>query len=318
MAPSSLSAVAEATTNMGASALPDVTVVLLVHNPTPWDVETARLVRSQGYPARIITLVIDSSSNPNGECNVAMRRVADVWQSIPEGSFGHGSTRNLAVEWSSTPITAFISQDAHPASEGWLVALVRPLAEGRAHASYGRQLVLESNAERQATFSFLYPDSGEVKSKDRLRELGLRTFHFSDVTSAFLTEVVRRVQFPAHLRTFEDIGVAKRLLDAGYLIAYVPEASVFHAHHMRLKEMAKRYFDIGEIYERLGIFAELKKVGRRSLLAEGFNSAKAVTPGPQGSLPALIQTIVIGALKGAAVILGRVRTRVGRLAKPTA
>ena len=175
---------------------PDASVILLIHNPGRHEATTVDLVRSQRYVGRVVLRVIDSSTDPRAKWNRVIRGVADEWEAIPPGAFGHGRTRNRALDTTTTPIVAYLSQDAQPATEGWLESLVRPLVDGRADAAYGRQLSPSPDMERDATFTYLYPEEAAIKTKERIGELGLRTFHFSDVTSAFLTDVLRAVRFP--------------------------------------------------------------------------------------------------------------------------
>jgi len=158
--------------------------------------------------------------------------------------------------------------------------------------------------ERDATFTYLYPEEAEIKSKERIAELGLKTFHFSDVTSAFMTDVLKAVRFPNEIRIFEDVAVAKRLLDRGYRIAYVPEALVHHAHQMGVRDLVSRYWQIGATYENLGIFDELRKAGV-SLVHEGLSTAAGVSATDHASLLARAKAAALGGVKLASVTAGR-------------
>ncbi len=283
-------------------------MVLLVYEPTEHEVATPALVRAQRYTGPVTIHAIDSSADPWRPANEALRKAADSWEAIPPAEFGHGRTRNRAVDACTTPLVVYLSQDAHPVGDGWLAALVAPLMEGTAVAAYGRQQAPVGDEERLATFSFLYPDEAEIKTKDDVARLGLRTFHFSDVTSAFVTEVLRDIRFPDELPTFEDIGVAKRLLDHGYALAYVPDATVAHGEELGVRKMVRRYRQIGAIYEYLGIFSDLRRATGRSLLRSGLRTAGAVTP-PTGGV---VGRVAIAGLKAAAVAMGRFETRMGR------
>ncbi len=158
--------------------------------------------------------------------------------------------------------------------------------------------------ERDATFTYLYPEEAAIKTKERIGELGLRTFHFSDVTSAFLTDVLRAVRFPNEIRIFEDVAVAKRLLDRGHRIAYVPEALVHHAHQMGIRQLVSRYWEIGATYESLGIFDELRNAGV-SLVHEGMSAAAGVSATDRGSVVERAKGVLLGGLKLASVTAGR-------------
>jgi rhamnosyltransferase len=279
-----------------------------VYEPTDHEVATAALVRGQRYDAPVTLHAIDSSADPKRPANQALRAAADTWEAIPPAEFGHGITRNRAVDACTTPLIVYLSQDAHPLDDGWLAALVEPLIAGRAVAAYGRQQMPGDDAERAATFSFLYPDQPEIKTKADVARLGLRAFHFSDVTSAFLTDVLRQVRFPDDLPTFEDIGVAKRLLDRGDALAYVPSATVIHGEDLGFARMVRRYRQIGAIYERLGIFADLRAATGRGLLGTGMRTAGAVAPASGNRL----SRAAVAAIKAAAVAVGRLQTRLGR------
>lgn len=298
-------------------SLPDTTVVLLVHGPSERETRTAALVRAQAYPGNLQLLVVDSSPDVSGPANRALRDAADVWERIPPASFGHGRTRNVALDMCTTPVVAFLSQDANPADDRWLVNLVTPLAAGLAEASYGRQRVPDRNPEREATFGYLYPTSFEVKTKARVPELGIRTYHFSDVTSAFLADVARATRFPEDIPTFEDVGIAKRLLDAGHRVAYVPDAVVLHAHALGWRSMIARYRQIGAVYERLGIFADLRQATGRTLLSEGVRVSRAIAPSAEGRRT--IQRAAVAGVKAGAVAWGRIdERRRARRARPHA
>src|SRR4029077_15277299 len=70
---------------------------------------------------------------------------------------------------------------------------------------------------------------------------------------------------------FEDVGIAKRILDSGWSIVYEPEAAVYHSHDFPFDVLFKRYFDIGVVYERLGIWNDRS---RASLWRDGWRSFK--------------------------------------------
>ncbi|MBA3654656.1 MAG: glycosyltransferase, partial [Actinobacteria bacterium] len=244
-------------------------MVLLVYEPTDYDAATPALVRRQVYGGPVTIAAIDSSADSTRPNNAAIQAAVDRWEAIAPAEFGHGATRNRAADACTTPLIVYLSQDAHPMGDGWLSALTAPLVGGAAVAAYGRQRPPGGDAEREATFGFLYPDEPEIKTKADIARLGLRAFHFSDVTSAFVADVLRRTRFPEDIPTFEDIGVAKRLLDDGHALAYVPDAVVEHGAAMAGRRLVRRYRQIGAVYEHLGIFSDLRRATGRGLLSQG-------------------------------------------------
>ncbi|MEM6432139.1 MAG: glycosyltransferase family A protein, partial [Deinococcota bacterium] len=102
-------------------------------------------------------LVIIDSSSPDGTADVW----AKAWQqaaskhehaatlyleSIPQTSFNHGGTRNLAAQRATGDVLAFLTQDALPKDAHWLAELIRPLTQAgddAIAATYARQLAPE-------------------------------------------------------------------------------------------------------------------------------------------------------------------------------
>src|SRR5436305_14481428 len=114
------------------SVSPDVTVVLLIRDPSAWELETPGLVRAQDYGGRVLIHVIDSSPNPELDANVQFRSPADSWQSIKPEEFHYSKTRNLGVKAAETPMVLFLSADAHPVGTSWLSSLIEPIASAQA------------------------------------------------------------------------------------------------------------------------------------------------------------------------------------------
>jgi rhamnosyltransferase len=173
-------------------------------------------------------------------------------EQIPSDTFHHAQTRNLAAELSTGEILIFLSQDAVPASDLWLRKMISNFDDPAVAAVYGRQLAkAERCSERKDTFDLIYGTQRLIK--DPLHRNSL-FYHFSDVNAAIRRSVWEQTKFPADLKVFEDLGIAKRILDAGWKIVYEPEAAVFHSHNHSVTELFKRYFDIGYTLQRLNIW----------------------------------------------------------------
>lgn len=282
-----------------------MTVVLLVRQPGQRELESLELVRKQEYPGRVFIHVIDSSPNAYEPPNRHMAAASDQWRSIPPSDFHHGRTRNLAVESVETEIVVFLSSDAHPVGPQWLTALVEPVASGAAEVSYGRQRSPDPDPEREAAYGFLYPDEAQIKSKASIREMGVRALHFSDVHSAYRTDVLREVPFPENIAIFQDAVIPKLLFDAGKRIAYVPDAEVLHAHPLTLRSMWHRFRGLGEVWQRAGLFDEIaNEKGRVGFFKEGLKAVSHMVP--RGSSPRQVaRSLATGVVKAVAVAEGR-------------
>jgi len=108
--------------------------------------------------------------------------------------------------------------------------------------------------ERQDTLDTIYGTHRVIKDPAQRNGLGYRFYHFSDVNSAIRRTVWQATGFPEELKVFEDLGIAKRILDSGWKIVYEPHAAVIHSHNHTTIGLFKRYFDIGYTLKLLKIW----------------------------------------------------------------
>jgi len=215
-------------------------------------------------------IVIDSGSTDD-TLEIAGRYPVRI-ERIPAETFHHARTRNYAASLAQGEILVFLSQDAIPASGTWLASFLSNFNEAGVGAVYGRQLPkAESGLERRSAFAVMYGGARIVKMPMDGIDLGHKYYHFSNANSAIRRKVWDVTRFPDDLKVFEDVGIAKRILDSGWSIVYEPEAAVYHSHDFPLDILIKRYFDIGVVYQRLGIWNERS---RASLWREGWGAFK--------------------------------------------
>ena len=176
-------------------------------------------------------------------------------EQIPASAFHHARTRNFAASLGRGQTVVNLSGDAIPASNLWLKNLLCNFNDPAVGAVYGRQLPSpDTTAERSDTFDKIYGDSKIVKDPAHRNGLGYRFYHFSDVNSAIRRSVWEANPYPEDLKMFEDLAIAKRILDAGWKIIYEPGAAVYHSHRYNARQLFKRYFDIGYTLKELDIW----------------------------------------------------------------
>jgi len=198
-------------------------------------------------------LVVDSGST-DATLEIVRRYPARIEQ-IPPEAFHHARTRNAVASLAGGQFLVFLSQDAIPASDTWLVSLLKNFQDPQVGAVYGRQLPKPASGwERRSAFSALYGDARLVKMPMDGIGLGYKYYHFSNANSAIRKKVWEVTRFPEDLKVFEDVGIAKRILDAGWRIVYEPDAVALHSHDFPFDTLFRRYFDIGVVYQRLGIW----------------------------------------------------------------
>ena len=231
----------------------DVSILLLTKNGAH-DLKAVlpAIVDQKGVP-RFELVAIDSGST-DGTLQI-LREFPVRIEQIPPEAFHHARTRNLAAGLAAGEILIFLSQDAIPASDSWLSAMLANFSDSSVGAVYGRHLPKPGcSLERQDALDAVYGNKRIVKDPARRNGAGYRFYHFSDANAAIRRNVWERTRFPEDCKVFEDLGIAKRILDAGYKIIYEPQAPVFHSHHHTTVALLKRYFDIGYTLKRLKIW----------------------------------------------------------------
>ena len=169
---------------------------------------------------------------------------------IETKDFSHSLTREQEAFKSNADILVFITQDVIIKRTDWLYNLIKDIENGQADACYSRQLCNNNSIEKYTRESN-YPSNSKIVSKEDIKELGLKTFFFSDASSAIKRETFARLNgydgkiFP----TNEDMYIAYKLIMNGYKIKYCADSEVVHSHNFTLKQQYKRYYDTGKFFK---------------------------------------------------------------------
>ncbi len=195
-------------------------------------------------PLRPRILVVNSSS-ADGTVERAHELGAQTWV-IARSSFNHGRTRELARRRLGTAITVMLTPDAHAMDDGFLERLTAPLRRGEAAVSYGRQLP-RAGADPIEEFNraFNYPAESHSRGLADWKRYGAYTHFCSNSCAAWSSSALDEIGgFPATLVSEETIAAAA-LLERGYRIAYVAEATVRHSHGSAIAADFRRQYDTG-------------------------------------------------------------------------
>lgn len=165
---------------------------------------------------------------------------------VESKDFSHSLVREKAALESDSDIFVFITQDIIIKDELWLKKFVTPIIEGKCESAYSRQICDNLSIERYTRMKN-YPIESRIVTKEDTKELGIKTFFFSDAASAVSAKIYKELNAydGKDLLTNEDMYFAYKLINAGYRKMYNAEASVIHSHDYKFKELFKRYFDQG-------------------------------------------------------------------------
>jgi glycosyltransferase involved in cell wall biosynthesis len=207
--------------------------------------EALTAIRAQRVDRPVEIVVVDSGSR-DGSVALAREHGARV-EEIPAAAFSHGGVRNRLMELADGDVVAFLTQDAVPAGDGWLAALLSgfALADDVALVCGPQRARPDASPMVRRELDALFARFGDGPRVDRLGEeelaLGPASF-FSSANGAVARWAWERVPFRP-VAYAEDHHLAADILRAGLAKAYVPEAAVVHSHDYAGWGWFRRVFD---------------------------------------------------------------------------
>lgn len=197
------------------------------------------LLKQKNVNINKIIYILTKSSDNSIEI---LKKNKCYYEEIEKSDFSHSLVRENVAKKSNADIVCFITQDIVIENDNWLEKLVAPIINNETDASYSRQISKFNNIERYTRESN-YPDYSFIKSKENLNELGLKTFFFSDASSAIKRSVFKKLNYydGKNLPINEDMYIAYKLITNNYKIKYCADSIVYHSHNFSLKELYDRY-----------------------------------------------------------------------------
>lgn len=170
-----------------------------------------------------------------------------VVRHLSKREYDHGRTRNQGVRHSDADYFVMITQDAVPADEYVVERLLENLQKENVAVAYARQLADERSSEEERYIrNFNYPPQSRIKDREDLAKQGIKTFFCSNVCAAYDRKIFDSLGgFVKHTIFNEDMLYAAKAVEAGYAIAYVAEAQVYHSHDYTNGQQFHRNFDLG-------------------------------------------------------------------------
>lgn len=205
------------------------------------------LLRQKDVKINKINYILTRSSD---NTEIILKENKIPYTLIEANEFSHSLTREKVALKSKADILVFITQDIIINRNDYLINLVKPIIDGNVEATFSRQVAKDKNIEKY-TREKNYPKESYVVSKNDLDRLGIRTFFFSDASSAIKKDIFVKLNGYDNkdLPTNEDMYFAYKLIMNGYKIRYCSESVVIHSHHLSFKQLYKRYFDTGLFFK---------------------------------------------------------------------
>jgi len=180
-------------------------------------------------------LVVDSGSS-DGTLSIVEQHPARLIRIRPEDYYP-GPVLNQAVAETCTEFVVFQNSDVVPLTPFALERLLEPLLDGRADASFARQ-VPRPEAETWVRRDYDVAFPGDAPAPEWLP--------YSLPFAAMRRSCWDEIRFYDSAWGSEDTEWGSRALRRGLRVEYVPAATVMHSHNYTLRQLYGRRFIEGE------------------------------------------------------------------------
>ena len=227
-----------------------VSVIVPTYNAGDSFYKFVEMIKRQ--TANVVQVLVVDSSSTDKTVEIAKEN-GFVVEVIDRKDFGHGKTRQYALEKIDTEIVVFLTQDALLFNEYAIENLVKFLvADEKIAAVYGRQLPYP-NTGILGSFARLnnYPNDSRVNTFGDKERLGIKAAFLSDSFSAYKRSLLMDIGgFPKHVNFGEDTYVAAKFLMNGFSTGYCAESKVYHSHDYSLQQEYERCKEIGKFHKQ--------------------------------------------------------------------
>ena len=205
------------------------------------------LLKQKNVQINEVKYVLTESKDDSEE---KLRKLNINYKKIKKEEFSHSLTREKEAFESKANILVFITQDVKIVRDDWLYNLTKDIANGKVDACYSRQICTNNTIEKY-TRECNYPKKSKIVSKEDIEKLGLKTFFFSDASSAIKRETFVKLNGydNKNLVISEDMYIAYKLITNGYKIKYCADSEVIHSHVFTLKQYYDRYKNTGKFFK---------------------------------------------------------------------
>ncbi len=188
---------------------------------------------------------------------------------VKKSDFSHSLTREKAVfEYAESDVVIFMTQDVMLSDPYAMHNIAECIGKDNVAQAFGRQLTKSKGIEKY-TRKYNYPETSYVVSKEDIDRMQIKAFYSSDAFGAYDRNVfVELGGFDGkRMQVSEDMYFSRKAILSGYKLKYCAEAIVTHSHNLTIKQVYRRYYDIGVFFAQNPEFKEYKSINSGLSLA---------------------------------------------------
>jgi len=220
--------------------MPDISIIIRTKNEERWIGHCLAMIYKQTLQDFEVVLVDNKSDDHTIE--IAKRYPVDHFVNIDE--FLPGRALNEGIRASHGKYIVCLSAHCVPKDEFWLENLRKNFKEeGNLAGVYGRQLPVSfTDPVDKRDLLLVFGQDYRIQKKD---------YFFHNANSMLPRSLWERFPFDEKVTNIEDRVWGKQVIEAGYSLAYDPEAAVFHHHGLHQGNDEKRANGVVSILERV-------------------------------------------------------------------
>lgn len=207
-------------------------IVIRTFNEARYLPQLLQAIGTQSVPADQREVILVDSGSTDATLDIARQFPCRVVH-IPHTEFSFGRSLNLGCDAAAGSALIFISGHCIPTDDFWLERLIAPLDADPVVLTYGRQIGgPETKFSEHRLFSKYFPEVATPPPNE---------FFCNNANAAVRRDAWAAHRFDETLTGLEDMHLARRLVEAGGRVQYVPESIVYHYHHEGWRKVKIRY-----------------------------------------------------------------------------
>lgn len=220
--------------------MPEISIIIRAKNEERWIGHCLAMVYKQTL--RDFEVVVVDNKSDDRTLEIAKKYPIDHFINIDE--FLPGRALNKGILASNGKFIVCLSAHCVPKDEFWLENLRKNFDKDRNLAGvYGRQLPLSfTDPVDKRDLLIVFGQDYRIQKKD---------YFFHNANSMLPRNLWEKFPFDEQVTNIEDRVWGKQVIEAGYTLAYDPNAAVFHHHGLHQGNDKKRANGVVSILERV-------------------------------------------------------------------
>ena len=209
-----------------------VSIVIRTLNEATYIAELLEAIDKQIRQNFEVEVVIIDSGSTDATLSIAQSYGCKI-TFITKDQFTFGRSLNMGSDFANGDILVYISGHCVPTDSEWLMKLIKPIVDGVAGYTYGRQIGRDTTKYSEGKiFEKYFPSQSKIPQND---------FFCNNANSAVARQVWSKFKFDEQITGLEDMELAKRFVEKEGRMAYVADACVYHIHNESWFQTRRRY-----------------------------------------------------------------------------